>query len=272
MGVLSLLTWINARGLREGSMVQNVFTVLKVGAIALLVVIGFASGKGSASHFLPLVGTTLGSKGVAMGFMAALGVAMSKALFAYDAWNSVTFASEEIRNPERSLPRVLILGTAVTTLAYTASCAMYLYVLPIDEMAGVAENRVAAGVAHVLMGNTGVGLVSIAILVSTFGCANGLILAGARVLYAMSRDGLFFRFAGRIDPRRHTPRGALFLHRAWRSSWFGAAVRELGCQIACSRMSCSRRWRSRFSPSLASSCCVAACPTLRARTGRGAIR
>ena len=113
------------------------------------------------------------------------------------------------------MPRALIFGTAVTTLAYTAACAMYLYVLPIARMAVVEENRVAAAVASVLLGGAGVTLVSTAILVSTFGCANGLILAGARVLYAMSRDGVFVRSAGRIDPRRHTPRGALLLQGVW---------------------------------------------------------
>src|SRR5581483_7997560 len=128
-----------------------------------------------------------------IGFLAAAGVAMSKALFAYDAWNTVTFAAEEVRDPERSLPRALMAGTLVTTLAYTAACAVYLYVIPITRMAGITENRVAADVAGALMGHAGVTLVSIAILVSTFGCVNGLILGGARVLYAMARDGLFFR-------------------------------------------------------------------------------
>ncbi len=140
---------------------------------------------------------------------------MSKALFAYDAWNTVTFAAEEVLEPEKNLPRALALGTLVTTLAYTAACAAYLYVLPLDRMAVVAENRVAADVAGVLLGGAGVMLVSIAILVSTFGCVNGLILGGARVLFAMARDGVFFRTASRVDPRRHAPTGALLLQGAW---------------------------------------------------------
>ena len=213
--VIALLTWVNARGVRDGALVQNVFTVLKVGAIALLVIVGFASGKGSFSNFAPVFGTDLGKKGLEMGFLAAVGVAMSKALFAYDAWNTVTFVGEEVRDPTRSLPRALMAGTIVTTLAYTAACAVYLYVLPLGRMAGVEENRVAADVAGALMGPAGVTLVSVAILVSTFGCVNGLILGGARVLYAMARDGLFFRIAGDVDPRRHTPRGALVLQGIW---------------------------------------------------------
>ncbi len=215
--VIALLTWINARGVREGAAVQNVFTVAKVAAIALLVVVAFGEGRGSAAHFEPLAGTSLGPRAQALGlgFLAAAGVAMSKALFAYDAWNTVTFAAEEVRDPQRNLPRALVAGTAITTVAYTAASAAYLYVLPVDAMAGVAENRVAAEVARVLLGGAGVGLVSVAILVSTFGCVNGLILGGARVLFAMARDGLFFRAAAAIDPVRRTPRGALLLQGAW---------------------------------------------------------
>jgi APA family basic amino acid/polyamine antiporter len=215
VGVIAALTAINARGVREGAFVQNVFTVLKVGAVVLLVVIGFASGRGSFEHFTPLTGSQLGAEGLKIGLLAAIGVAMSKALFAYDAWNTVTFAAEEIRDPYRNLPRALVAGTLVTTLAYTAACAVYLYVLPLDRMAGVEENRVASDVAGVLLGRGGVVLVSVAILVSTFGCVNGLILGGARVLFAMARDGLFFRAAGRVDPSTQAPRGALWLQAAW---------------------------------------------------------
>jgi APA family basic amino acid/polyamine antiporter len=215
VGVISLLTWVNARGLREGAALQNVFTVLKVGAIALLVVVGVSSGKGSLSHYSPLLGTQLGPQAVGMGFLAAIGVAMSKTLFAYDAWNTVTFAAGEVRDPQRSLPRALVVGTVVTTLAYTAASAVYLYVLPLDRIARVAENRVATDVGGTLLGGAGVTLVSIAILVSTFGCVNGLILGGGRVLFAMSRDGLFFRAAARLDPVRRTPRAALVLQGLW---------------------------------------------------------
>jgi len=215
VGVIVVLTWVNAQGLREGALVQNVFTVLKVGAIALLVAIAFGSGKGSFTHFAPWLGTRLGPKGLQMGLFAAMGVAMSKALFAYDAWNTVTFTAEEVRDPQRNLPRALVAGTLVTTLAYTAACAVYLYVLPLDRMAGIEENRVASEVAGSLLGPAGITLVSIAILISTFGCLNGLILGGARVLFAMARDGVFFRAAGRIHPGTHTPRGALVLQGVW---------------------------------------------------------
>jgi APA family basic amino acid/polyamine antiporter len=215
VAVIAALTWVNMRGVREGALVQNVFTVLKVGAIAVLVLVGFTSGKGSFTHFSPVLGTELGSKGLQMGLLAAMGVAMSKALFAYDAWNTVTFTAEEVRDPQRNLPRALVAGTLVTTLAYVAACAVYLYVLPLGRMAVVEENRVASDVAGTLLGPKGITLVSVAILVSTFGCLNGLILGGARVLFAMARDNVFFRVAGRIDPVTHTPRGALVLQGVW---------------------------------------------------------
>jgi basic amino acid/polyamine antiporter, APA family len=215
VGVIAFLTWVNCRGVEAGAFVQNLFTVLKVGAIALLVLIGFGSGKGSFANFKPLVGAELGPAAVGMTFLAAVGVAMSKALFAYDAWNTVTFAAEEIREPQRNLPRALVLGSVVTTLVYTGACAVYLYILPLPAMARVVENRVAADVAGVLLGGLGVTAVSIAILVSTFGCVNGLILGGGRVLFAMARDGLFFSAAGKVHPRHHTPTNALVLQGVW---------------------------------------------------------
>lgn len=213
--VIAVLTWINCRGVEAGAFVQNLFTVLKVGAIALLVVIGFGSGKGSFDHFSPLIGHEVGPMALQLTFLAAAGAAMSKALFAYDAWNTVTFAAEEIREPQRNLPRALVAGSLVTTFVYVGAAAVYLYILPLPVMGRVVENRVAADVAHILLGRPGVTLVSIAILISTFGCVNGLILGGGRVLYAMARDGLFFRAAGRVHPRHHTPANALILQGVW---------------------------------------------------------
>src|SRR5207248_5857701 len=121
-------------------------------------------GKGSFHNFSPLFGTALGPNAVGVTFLAAVGAAMAKALFAYDAWNTVTFAAEEIREPQRNLPRALVAGSLVTTLAYTGACAVYLYVLPLPEMARVVENRVAADVAGSLLGGFGVTAISIAIL------------------------------------------------------------------------------------------------------------
>jgi basic amino acid/polyamine antiporter, APA family len=215
VAVIAVLTAVNCRGVRDGALVQNVLTVLKIGAIAALACIGLASSKGARANFSPLWSTALGPAGVQLGFLAAAGVAISKALFAYDAWNSVTFVAEEIREPQRNLPRALIWGTVATTLTYVAACTAYLYILPLEQMANVPENRVAAQVAGILMGPTGTIAVSIAILISTFGCVNGLILSGARVLYAMARDGLFFSACARIHPQRQTPHVALIVQGLW---------------------------------------------------------
>jgi APA family basic amino acid/polyamine antiporter len=137
---------------------------------------------------------------------------MSKALFAYDSWYTVTFAAEEVKDPERNLPRALILGTVALTLTYGAAVSAYLYVVPIGEMAAIVENRIATEAAVRMIGAGGGAFIAVAVLVSTFGCVNGLTLAGARVVYAMARDGLFFRSAGRVHAVHRTPATALLLH------------------------------------------------------------
>jgi basic amino acid/polyamine antiporter, APA family len=139
---------------------------------------------------------------------------MSKALFAYDAWNSVTFAAEEMREPERNLPRALLLGSLGIMAVYCAAVAVYLYMVPIQEMYAVKDNRIAAEAAQRMMGSAGAAFIAVAIMVSTFGCVNGLILAGARVLYAMARDGLFFRRVAEIHAVYRTPAPALLLQGA----------------------------------------------------------
>jgi APA family basic amino acid/polyamine antiporter len=209
--VIAALTWINITGLRTGATVQNVFTIAKVAAIAVLVIIAIVTAKGSSENFRPLLGTALGPEGVKIGLVAALGAAMSKALFAYDAWNSVTFAAEEMREPERNLPRALAMGTLGIMAVYCAAVAVYLYVVPIQEMYAVEENRIAAEAAQRMIGPAGSALIAIAIMVSTFGCVNGLILAGARVLFAMGRDRLFFERVAEVHPVYRTPAPALLL-------------------------------------------------------------
>jgi Amino acid transporters len=191
--------------------------VLKLGAIALLVIVGFGAHSGSSAHFTASDGVLLGAaaKATKMSFLAAFAVAMSKVLFSYDAWNTVTFAAEEIRNPSRNLPRALVVGSIVTIVAYLGAASVYLYIIPMAEIAIVPENRIAASVAEILLGHRGVVFVIVAILISTFGCVNGLILGGGRVLYAMARDGIFFRRCGKIDPRWQTPAAALTFQGVW---------------------------------------------------------
>ena len=139
-----------------------------------------------------------GQQALQVGFLAGLAVALSKALFAYDAWYTVTFVAEEVHDSHRTLPRALLLGCLLVTVLYVLTNVAYLCVLPVGQIAAVPENRVAERVAMVLFGNIGSTLVIVAILVSTFGCLNGLILGGARVCYAMAREGLFFRSCARL--------------------------------------------------------------------------
>jgi len=209
--VIATLTALNITGLRSGALVQNVFTIAKVAAILLLVVLAVVLGKGSTSHFQPLASVALGPEGVKIGLFAALAVAMSKALFSYDAWNSVTFAAEEMRDPEKNLVRSLALGSVGVMIVYCSAVAVYLYMVPISEMPGIKDNRIAAEAAQRMLGGGGVAFIAIAILISTFGCVNGLILAGARVVYAMARDRVFFPAMSAVHPRFRTPARALVL-------------------------------------------------------------
>jgi APA family basic amino acid/polyamine antiporter len=212
-GVIALLTGVNIRGVREGAFVQNLFTVVKVAALVALIAVGLARPGGS-SHFLPLVEPIPGKLAIQAGFLAGLAVALSKALFAYDAWNTVTFVAEEVHDSPRALPRALLVGCLLVTVLYVLANVAYLNVLPAGQIAEISENRVAERVATVLFGKIGSTLVIVAILVSTFGCVNGMILGGARVCYAMARQGLFFRSCARLHAR-NTPMAALLYQGAW---------------------------------------------------------
>jgi APA family basic amino acid/polyamine antiporter len=212
-GVIALLTGVNIRGVREGAFVQNLFTVLKVIALLALIAAGL-SRSGGAAHFFPLLQPATGKLALQTGFLAGLAVALSKALFAYDAWYTVTFVAEEVHDSPRTLPRALLLGCLLVTVLYVLTNVAYMVVLPVDQIAAVAENRVAERVAVVLFGHVGSTLVIAAILASTFGCLNGLILGGARVCYAMAREGLFFRHCARLNARR-TPVAALLYQGFW---------------------------------------------------------
>jgi basic amino acid/polyamine antiporter, APA family len=206
--VIALLTAVNIRGLREGVWVQNVFTVLKVAALAALILAGLWHTVGSP-HFIPPSQPLPERNILGAGLLAGLALALSKALFAYDAWYNVTFAAEEVHNSKRTLPYSLLLGTVVVTVVYVLANLAYLVVLPVDQIASVEDDRVAVAVGTVLFGNLGAKLVIAAVLVSTFGCLNGLILSGARLCYAMARDGLFLRGCAKLHPRTGTPATAL---------------------------------------------------------------
>jgi APA family basic amino acid/polyamine antiporter len=227
LAILSILglTWVNMRGLRMGALVQNIFTFLKTAALAGLILLGFILGKNATAveanfanfwHGVGFSGTTI----------RLIAVAMVGALFASDAWNNVTFTAGEVRDPSRNLPRSLALGTGIVCLLYLLANVSYLVMLPLQgSVAGTAvfergiqyaaEDRVGAAAGQVIFGPVGLFVMAGAILISTFGCNNGLILAGARVYYAMARDGLFFRRLADLNPKYHTPNAALALQCVW---------------------------------------------------------
>lgn len=214
-GVIIILTAINIMGVRGGAFVQNLFTVLKVAALAALIAVGLIKGAGNTSHFQPLFEAIPGEEAAKVGLLAGLAVALSKALFAYDSWNSVTFVAEEVRNPQRTLPRALLFGSLLVMLIYVLTNVAFLLIIPIGDMAHIEENRAAHKVASMIFGNVGETLVIVAILVSTFGCVNGLILSGARVSYAMARENLFFKSCARLHPTCETPATALVYQGIW---------------------------------------------------------
>jgi APA family basic amino acid/polyamine antiporter len=215
IAVLVLLTFVNCRGLREGAVVQNIFTVAKVGGLLVLVAAGFIlpgnqpAERTSADPFFP--------ESINLAMLAILGGSLVGSLFSADAWNNVTFTGSEVVNPRRNLPLSLLIGTVSVCLIYICANIVYLRALPLSAIASAPEDRVGTLAAQALMGPWGMTFINVAILISTFGCANGLILAGARVYYAMASDGLFFRRAARISPQTHTPVFSLILQAVWSS-------------------------------------------------------
>jgi basic amino acid/polyamine antiporter, APA family len=200
---IALFTAINYRGVREGGAVQSILTGLKVAAIAGLIILGFALVRGAAGGpaSLPL------PKGSS--FLASFGVALVAAFWAYEGWNTCTFAAGEVERPERNLPLALILGTSVVIVLYLGLTLVYYRVLPVAEVAQSA--RVAADSAVRILGRSGSLFVTWVIIISTLGSINGSVLAAPRVYYAMARDGLFFRWCSAVHPRFRTPHLALLL-------------------------------------------------------------
>ena len=221
-----VLTWINLRGVREGKMVQTTLTIVKTGALAILILLGLTIGRNAAAISANFSnGNFFAAPDLNSGFLIVFGAALVGSLFSSDAWNNVTFAAAEVKNPSRNLPLALVLGTGLVSLLYVLANFSYLSVLPLVGDAGATtaigrgianatQDRVGTAAAEVIFGASGATLMAIAILISTFGCNNGLILAGARVYYAMARDGLFFRKAGTLNDNR-VPGRALIVQSIW---------------------------------------------------------
>lgn len=223
-----ILTWINLRGVREGKFVQTTLTIVKTGALALLIILGLTIGRNAeaiAANFGP--GQFVGTVDVTSVFMVAFGASLVGSLFSSDAWNNVTFAAAEVKNPQRNLPLALLMGTGLVSTLYLLANIAYLNVIPLEgtkEAATVlgrgiqfaTQDRVGSAAAEVIFGAIGGTIMATAILISTFGCNNGLILSGARVYYAMAKDKLFFKRAAQLN-RNHVPAAALIVQAIWTS-------------------------------------------------------
>ena len=233
--VVILLTIINIFGLKTGAAVQNVFTIAKVSALFLLIVAGIFFGRNPqaiAANFTDFwrwsaVHSASGTAaGPFVGVLTILAVAQVGSLFSADAWNNVTFTAGEVKNPRRNIPLSLILGTGFVVSVYFLATLGYLFVLPMhgDPHGATAmargiqyatEDRVATAALEVVFHSAGAYIMAAAILISTFGCANGMSLAGARVYYAMSQDGLFFKSVGQLNEKYKTPVMGLFVQACW---------------------------------------------------------
>ena len=233
------LSIINIFGVKTGAAIQNIFTSAKVAALLGLILVGLFKGREAvalAANFGAnfwhnvhgMHALQVGSNGpIAMvGALTIVAVAQTGSLFSADAWNNVTFTAGEVINPKRNLPLSLAIGTGTVIALYVACNFVYLNILPLAGSADGAtilqrgiqhatEDRVATAALSQMFGSIGAGLMAGAILISTFGCNNGLILSGARVYYAMAKDGLFFRKAGKLHPRYKTPAASLMVQMVW---------------------------------------------------------
>jgi basic amino acid/polyamine antiporter, APA family len=222
--LIALLTWTNTRGLEYGKIVQNVFTTAKTGALVVLILLGLFAGwnavavdanfgdlwtpRGNVEIVPGLTAVT------AFGLFVAICVSQTGSLFSADAWNNITFTAGEVKNPRRNIPLSLALGTAIVIGLYLLANVAYLVTLPLAAIQTAPSDRVATATLDVIFPGSGPMLMAAAIMVSTFGCCNGLILAGARAYYAMARDRVFFAKAGTLNTAK-VPAWALWLQGLW---------------------------------------------------------
>jgi len=208
MAAIALVTLINVRGVKFGGWVMNIFTTAKVTALVGLILAVIFSGKGSSANFLPWWPEQWTS-----GMTAAFGLAMISALWAYDGWIDVTLTAGEFKNPQRNVPRSLLIGTFGVIAIYLSANLAYAFVIPINAMPG--SPRIAADVAQAVLGPLGASLIVVGIMCSTFGSTNGMLLAGPRSLYAGGVDGTFSKVFGNVHPRFHSPHVAIITLGVW---------------------------------------------------------
>jgi basic amino acid/polyamine antiporter, APA family len=225
LAMIALLTYMNTRGLRLGKLVQNIFTTAKTGALIALIVlgliVGLKSGAGTENFKdfwtlrggLQEVGRGL-TAATAFGLFVGICVAQTQSLFSADAWNNITFTAGEVINPRRNVPLSLAFGTFLVIGLYLLANVAYLATLPFTAIQNAPSDRVAVATANVIFPGAGATIMAIAIMISTFGCNNGLILAGARLYYAMAQDGLFFRRVRELN-KNHVPAWGLIIQGIW---------------------------------------------------------
>ncbi len=208
VAVIVALSAINFVGVVFGKMVQNLFTVLKLGAIVAFILLGLTMGSTIALDL------TVNPSGLSFtALWVGFGVAIVAVSWAFDGWNNITYIAGEIRDPKRNLPRTLLLGTLVITGLYVLINLVYVLALPVARMSGVV--RIAEAASTAMFGATAAALMSVAVIVSTFGALNGAIFVGPRVYYAMAQDGVFFRKVGEVHPRFRTPAFAVLAQAVW---------------------------------------------------------
>ena len=233
--LILFLTLLNMLGLKLGKLIQNVFTSAKTLALAGLILAGIFLGRNASAiqanfssvwalhdpqtiepgaDWLKSVIPAVSAASGMFGLLIAFGVAQVGSLFSADAWNNITFTAGEVKNPRRDIPISLAAGTAIVITLYFLANLAYLSALPLHQIQTAPDDRVATATLSVIFGSSGAILMALAIMVSTFGCANGLILAGARVYYAMAKDGLFFRGIGKLNSN-HVPAMGLILQGIW---------------------------------------------------------
>jgi APA family basic amino acid/polyamine antiporter len=235
VGILMIvfLTWLNTRGIKLGKVIQNTFTSAKTLSLIALIVLGILVGRNAAAisanfsdlwtpHDVTPITPDFGFAAPVLATMGAFGlfiafcVAQVGSLFSSDAWNNITFTAGEVKDPKRNIPLSLAAGTGLVIGLYILANVAYLCTLTLHQIQTAPDDRVATAALQAIFGPAGAVMMAIAIIISTFGCNNGLILAGARVYYAMAQDGLFFRRTGRLNAR-HVPAAGLVFQCAWTS-------------------------------------------------------
>ncbi|RDC54178.1 amino acid permease [Pedobacter chinensis] len=227
IATIILLTYINSKGVKDSKILQTILTIIKILSLFGLIIFGFSLAANaeiwnanwadawSTRSFDPKAGVWADVAGKAL--LSGIAAAMVGSLFSSDAWNGVTFIAGEIKNPERNVGLSLFLGTFIVSVIYILANLMYLAVLPLQEIATAADDRVAVAAAQPIFGSIGTYIIAIMIMISTFACNNGLIMAGARVYYTMAKDGLFFKKAAVLN-KASVPSWALWAQCVWASA------------------------------------------------------